>query len=94
MTAKEYYNSQSLTDANRLIVDKNKVNYSRSDLIRFAESYASQQTEKYKELIEWLNDECPTVSPPLEPYTTADLSHDFAEILRSRLNDLKNELGL
>ena len=48
-----------------------------------------QQIEKYKELIEWLNDECPAVSPPLEPYTTADLSHDFAEILRSKLNDLK-----
>ena len=54
----------------------------------------SEQTEKYKELIEWLNDECPAVSPPLEPYTTADLSHDFAEILRSKLDDLKNELGL
>ena len=53
-----------------------------------------QHIEKYKELIEWLNDECPAVSPPLEPYTTADLSHDFAEILRSKLDDLKNELGL
>ena len=53
-----------------------------------------QQIEKYKELIEWLNDECPAVSPPLEPYTTADLSHDFAEILRSKLDDLKTELGL
>ena len=58
------------------------------------ESYASEQTEKYKELIEWLNDECPAVSPPLEPYTTADLSHDFAEKLRTKLDDLKNELGL
>lgn len=48
-----------------------------------------QQTEKYKELIEWLNDECPAVSPPLEPYTTADLSHDFAEKLRTKLDDLK-----
>ena len=53
------------------------------------ESYASQRIEKYRELIEWLNDECPAVSPPLEPYTTADLSHDFAEILRSKLDDLK-----
>lgn len=53
-----------------------------------------QRIEKYRELIEWLNDECPTVSPPLEPYTTADLSHDFAEILRSKLDDLKTELGL
>lgn len=56
--------------------------------------YANEQTEKYKELIEWLNDECPAVLPPLEPYTTADLSHDFAEILRSKLDDLKTELGL
>jgi len=54
----------------------------------------SKQIEKYKELIDWLNDECPAVSPPLEPYTTADLSHDFAEILRSKLDDLKTELGL
>ena len=94
MTAKEYYNNQSLTDANGLIVDKNKVNYSRSDLIRFAEAYASEQTEKYKELVDWLDSECPAVCPPLEPYTTADLSHDFAEKLRSKLDDLKTELGL
>ena len=58
------------------------------------EAYAHEQTEKYKELIDWLNDECPAVCPPLEPYTTADLSHDFAEILRTKLDDLKNELGL
>ena len=53
------------------------------------ESYASQQTEKYKELIDWLDNECPAVCPPLEPYTTADLSHDFAEKLRTKLDDLK-----
>ena len=64
------------------------------ECVTIAESYASQRIEKYRELIEWLNDECPAVSPPLEPYTTADLSHDFAEILRSKLDDLKNELGL
>lgn len=53
------------------------------------EAYTYEQTEKYRELIEWLSDECPTVCPPLEPYTTADLSHDFAEILRTKLDDLK-----
>ena len=53
-----------------------------------------QQIEKYKELIDWLDNECPAVCPPLEPYTTADLSHDFAEKLRTKLDDLKNELGL
>jgi len=69
-----------------------KYNFSRvaDDIL----ALESEQTEKYKELIEWLNDECPAVCPPLEPYTTADLSHDFAEILRSKLDDLKNELGL
>lgn len=64
------------------------------EMIKMMESYASQRIEKYRELIEWLNNECPAVFPPLEPYTTADLSHDFAEILRSKLNDLKTELGL
>jgi len=49
----------------------------------------SEQIEKYKELIDWLDNECPKITPPLEPYTTADLSHDFAEKLRSKLDDLK-----
>ena len=40
------------------------------------------------ELIAWLNDECPLCLPPLEPYTTFDLSHDFADLLRSRLNNI------
>ena len=48
-----------------------------------------QQIEKYKGLIDWLDNECPKITPPLEPYTTADLSHDFAEKLRSKLDDLK-----
>ena len=59
------------------------------ECVTIAESYASQQTEKYKELIDWLDNECPAVCPPLEPYTTADLSHDFAEKLRTKLDDLK-----
>ena len=40
------------------------------------------------ELIAWLNDECPSCFPPLEPYTTADLSHDFADKLRERLDNI------
>ena len=61
----------------------------KDHILSMMESYASQRIEKYRELIEWLNDECPAVSPPLEPYTTADLSHDFAEKLRTKLDDLK-----
>jgi len=44
--------------------------------------------EAKMELIAWLNDECPACFPPLEPYTTADLSHDFAEKLRERLDNI------
>jgi hypothetical protein len=40
------------------------------------------------ELITWLNDECPKVFAPLESYTTDDLSHDFAEKLRERLDNI------
>jgi DNA-binding TFAR19-related protein (PDSD5 family) len=40
------------------------------------------------ELIAWLNDECPACFPPLEPYITSDLSHDFAEKLRERLDNI------
>ena len=48
------------------------------------------------ELIAWLNDECPSCFPPMEPCITADLSHDFAEKLRERLDNiiiLKGELA-
>lgn len=48
------------------------------------------------ELIAWLNDECPPCFPPLESYTMADLSHDFAEKLRERLDNiiiLKDQLS-
>jgi hypothetical protein len=44
--------------------------------------------EKYKELVDWLDSECPTCLPPLEPFTTFDLSHNFAENLRDRLDEL------
>ena len=44
--------------------------------------------EQMTELVNWLNDECPAVAPPLEPYTTADLSHYFAEGLRIRLDEI------
>jgi hypothetical protein len=44
--------------------------------------------EKQKELIEWLNQECPSVAPPLEPYTIYDLTHTFCESLRFRLDEI------
>jgi hypothetical protein len=51
-----------------------------------------EQIEALEELVEWLDSECPKVVPPLEPYTTADLSHDFAEKLRTRLDELESKL--
>ena len=51
--------------------------------------------EAKNELIAWLNDECPKCFPPLEPYTTFDLTHDFCNGLRNRLDNiiiLKGEL--
>lgn len=49
---------------------------------------ASQQTpaprwEEQEELINWLDKECPNGTQ------TADLSHDFAESLRARINKIK-----
>jgi len=44
--------------------------------------------EAHRELIKWLNTECPAVALPLEPYTTADLSHNFCEGLRNRLDNI------
>jgi hypothetical protein len=49
-------------------------------------------TELFDELVElatWLDNECPTVAPPLEPYDTGDLSLSFCENLRSRLDRIK-----
>jgi hypothetical protein len=71
-------------------VDGNKY-YSEDSVIKIIKqtlSFSRLSKEKIVELIEWLNSECPNVTPPLEPYTTADLSHDFAEKLRDKLNDL------
>jgi len=44
--------------------------------------------ELINRLINWLDEECPNVAPPLEPYSTLDLSHDFAGILRSKLDKI------
>jgi len=44
--------------------------------------------EQYRELVNWLDTECPKVVPPLEPYTTADLSSNFVELLRIRLDEI------
>jgi DNA-directed RNA polymerase subunit RPC12/RpoP len=40
------------------------------------------------ELISWLDSECPAVAPPLEPYDNSDLSHNFCELLRIRLDEI------
>jgi len=57
---------------------------------------ASQQCQKrdelikaQDELIEWLDQECPSVAPPLEPYTNYDLTHDFCDSLRMRLDKIE-----
>lgn len=39
MTAKEFFEAQSITDANKSVVDKNKHKFTSSDLINFAEAY-------------------------------------------------------
>lgn len=40
-------------------------------------------------LATWLDNECPAVAPPLEPYDNSDLSHNFTSHLRSRLDKIK-----
>ena len=40
-------------------------------------------------LATWLDNECPAVMPPLEPYDNSDLSHNFTSQLRSRLDEIK-----
>jgi len=48
------------------------------------------------ELVEWLNQECPAVVPPLEPYNNYDLTHTFCDSLRMRLDkieQLKSEIS-
>jgi hypothetical protein len=52
------------------------------------EKLLKQIDGKKDELIAWLNEECPGCFPPLEPYTTFDLSHDFCDLLRNRLDDI------
>jgi len=64
--------------------------------IHALEEYASEQCQKrdkltkvQEELIEWLDQECPSVAPPLEPYTNYDLTHDFCDGLRIRLDKIE-----
>jgi hypothetical protein len=55
-----------------------------------------QLIEKLEELVGWLNQECPSVAPPLEPYRNYDLTHTFCESLRFRLDSLaalKQQVG-
>ena len=49
-------------------------------------------TELFNQLLElttWLDGECPSVAPPLDPYDNSDLSHNFTSQLRDRLNEIK-----
>lgn len=45
--------------------------------------------EQLTSLATWLDNECPAVVPPLEPYDNSDLSHDFTSQLRERLDEIK-----
>lgn len=47
-----------------------------------------QLKDQLFELINWLEKECPSVAPPLEPYDNSDLSHNFTELLRIRLDEI------
>lgn len=49
-----------------------------------------REEEIMDELIQWLNSECPSVAPPLEPYDNSDLSHNFCECLRIKLDAIKS----
>lgn len=44
--------------------------------------------EQMIELVNWLNEQCPSVATPLEPYDNSDLSHNFTELLRIRLDEI------
>lgn len=48
MTAKQFFESQLLTDANS-VVDKLKHKYTRDELIKFADAYAEFQKAKWQE---------------------------------------------
>jgi hypothetical protein len=57
-------------------------------------------TELFNELVSlatWLDNECPSVAPPLEPYDNSDLSHNFCKRLRERIDrikELKNKVQI
>ena len=46
MTAKEFFEQQSTTDANNKIVDKNAHKYNRFDLVKFAQAYHESEVKK------------------------------------------------
>ena len=51
MTAKEFFENQSITDS-KSVIDKNKIQFNMEDLIRFAEAFADVSNEvKTTELI-------------------------------------------
>ena len=43
MTAEEFFNTQTITDANRSVIDINKSKFTYWDLIKFAEYYGKHQ---------------------------------------------------
>jgi DNA-directed RNA polymerase delta subunit len=54
MNAKEFFENQSITDANRSIIDKNKHKFNRFDVVNFAESYYQYKTKQNNKPIEYL----------------------------------------
>lgn len=57
------------------------------------EKVLTELFEHLTSLATWLDNECPAVMPPLEPYDNSDLSHDFTSQLRSRLDEIKKLRG-
>jgi len=56
MNAKDFFNNQVSTDANKCFVDVDNHRYDREDLFRFAEAYAkSKQINLRDELIKYAN---------------------------------------
>ena len=81
------YHNYSFKETNQVIRKYFEVLINASEQCRQRDELIKAQDE----LIEWLDQECPSVAPPLEPYTNYDLTHDFCDGLRIRL-DKKEQL--
>lgn len=56
MTAQQFFDSISITDANNMVIDKKKTMYHPWDLVRFAEDYHLAEKKRIeKEMIEEFN---------------------------------------